>query len=284
MPSPFPGMDPFLEHPDLFPDLADSLIACMRESLNGGLPEPYLASIGSRIWAEASQRPIGPDVKVLRPEVPSPAQGTSPGGIAVAEVTATEPITVRAPQVEIREPFLEIYAGPGKARLITIIEVLSPTNKTPGAHGRELYLQKQREALVSQVNLVEIDLLRCGQHTTAVPREQVVARAGLFDYHVCVHAFEHLDDYVVYPVSLRLRLPVIAIPLLPGDTPCRVDLQALFDRCYETGRYTHQVDYTQPAPAPALRPDQADWLEHLLREKGVRRAAAAGTPPPTPSP
>ena len=41
MPSPFPGMDPFLEHPEVFPDLHDSLGATLRESLNARLPEPY---------------------------------------------------------------------------------------------------------------------------------------------------------------------------------------------------------------------------------------------------
>jgi hypothetical protein len=284
MPSPFPGMDPFLEHPELFPDLHDSLIAFLRDSLNEALPEPYYASIGSRVWVEASQRPIGPDVKVLRPEVPTPKRESSSPGVAVAEVVATEPITIRVAYEEIREPFLEIYASPRKARLITLIEVLSPTNKTAGSHGRGLYVQKQREALLGQVNLVEIDLLRCGEHTTAVPRDQVIARAGLFDYHVCVHSFEHLGDYVVYPVSLRLRLPVIAIPLLPGDAPSQVDLQALLGRCYETGRYSHQVDYNQPVPAPPLRPDQVAWVEELLCEKGIRPRPLTDTTPESQAP
>ncbi len=39
MPSPFPGMDPYLESPDWFPDLHDGLIFCLKESLQNLLPE-----------------------------------------------------------------------------------------------------------------------------------------------------------------------------------------------------------------------------------------------------
>src|SRR5205807_9431628 len=98
MPSLLPGMDPFLEDPAVFPDLHDSLIFCLRESLNAQLPDPYYAGIASRVWVQAGQRRIGPDVKVLRPEQTAtgglPATG---GGLAVAEAVRTEPIVVAVP-------------------------------------------------------------------------------------------------------------------------------------------------------------------------------------------
>src|SRR5436190_6925971 len=191
MPSPIPGMDPFLEDPAVFPDLHDNLIAELRNAINGQLPPPYYARSASRVWVEPSQRRVGPDVNVLRPERPGSGGAptlptTTATATAVSVAAARSPVVVRIPREEFREIYLDIYAKPGNERLVTTIEVLSPTNKTPGSDGRKLYLQKQREVLGSKVNLVEIDLLRGGQHTTLVRLEDALAKAGPFDYHVCV--------------------------------------------------------------------------------------------------
>jgi hypothetical protein len=270
MPSPIPGMDPFLEDPAVFPDLHDSLIFCLREALNARLPEPYYAGIGSRIWVQSSQQRIGPDVKVLHPQQTVhggiPAGG---GGVAVAEAVVAEPLVVHIPREEVRETFLEIYAEPGGTRLVTTVEVLSLSNKSPGAHGRDLYLQKQQELLNRRVHLVEIDLLRGGEHTTAVPLEEAVAKAGIFHYHVCIHRFDRPEDYFLYPIRLGRRLPAIAIPLLPGDDPVSVDLQAVLDRCYDTGRYRRRVRYGNSVLVPPLPAEQEEWLKRLLGEKGL---------------
>jgi hypothetical protein len=177
MPSPFPGMDPFLEHPAFFPGLHDSMITYLRESLQARLPEPYYAEIGDRVWVEMSSRNIGTDVKVLRNDEDGPhlansgafaADETEEGGVATA---VRRMVVVHVPHDEYREPFVQIFAKLEGERLVTSIEVLSLANKTPGAQGRDLYQRKQKEILNSQVHLVEIDLLRGGQHTTAVPYE-----------------------------------------------------------------------------------------------------------------
>jgi Protein of unknown function (DUF4058) len=157
MPSPIPGMDPYLEDPAIFPDLHDSLITELRNAINAELPPPYYASSASRVWVEPSQRHVGPDVDVLRPERAGGDAAVVPPGTAT---TARPPVLVRVPLDEIRETYLDIYANPGGERLVTTIEVLSLSNKTSAGDGRALYLQKQREVLRSQVNLVEIDLLR----------------------------------------------------------------------------------------------------------------------------
>jgi hypothetical protein len=265
-------MDPFLEDPAVFPDLHDNLIAELRNAINAQLPPPYCASSASRVWVEPAQRRVGPDVNVLRPERPGGVGAATP---PVGPAVARPPVVVRIPREEFREPYLDIYAKPGKERLVTTIEALSPTNKTGGGEGRPLYLQKQREVLSGQVNLVEIDLLRGGQHTTAVRLEDALAKAGPFDYHVCVRAFEEPDDFVIYPISLGERLPVVAIPLLPGDGSVPVDLQILLDRCYDTGLYPRRVPYGERTPVPPLRPEQQAWVEQLLREKGILPAAPA---------
>ena len=213
MPSPFPGMDPYLELPSLFPGLHDSMITYLREALQSRLPPPYYAEIGDRLWVEVSQRLIGPDVNILRPSsLPTQASSEreSNGGVAVAAAVATKPVVIRVPHDEYREPFLQILSRMDEERVVTTLEVLSPANKTAGSQGRELYLRKQREVLDSQTHLVEIDLLRTGEHTTAVPRDLAQKKAGPFEYHVCVHPFDKFEDYYVYAIRLPERLPEIA--------------------------------------------------------------------------
>ena len=265
MPSPFPGMDPFLEHPTFFPGLHDSMVTYLREAIQHDLPAPYFAEISDRLWVEVSDRYIEPDVNVLRDDR-APPESDDGGGVAVLTQTATrtKPVVIHVPHDEHREPFLEIYVAGPEERLVTTIEVLSLTNKTPGAHGRELYLRKQREVLDGPVNLVEIDLLRGGEHSTAVPLKRLKRKVREFDYHVCVHRFDNLEDYFVYPLLLAERLPEIDIPLLPGDPSVAVDLQAVFDRCYDTGPYRRRVRYPELTPVPPLNSAQRDWVKQRL--------------------
>jgi hypothetical protein len=169
------------------------------------------------------------------------------------------------PHDERRETLVEVYTGRGpERRLVTTIEVLSHTNKRPGEHGRDLYLRKQREVLESKVHLVEIDLLRSGEHTTAVPLKRLRRKVASFDYHVCVHRFDNLEDYFVYPIQLEQPLPEIAIPLLPGDADVKLDLQAVFARTYDAGPYAREIRYGEDQPVPPLKAEQQTWTERLL--------------------
>ena len=134
MPSPFPGMDPYLEHPDHFPQLHDQLITHSAEELQRALPEPYFAKTGRRAWIEYGQRYIEPDVSVHRPESRRP--GNAKSGSAVLEQEVSQPVIVafnEFPDDEYQEPFIEIYTGRGEdKRLVTSIEILSPANKSVG--------------------------------------------------------------------------------------------------------------------------------------------------------
>ena len=137
----------------------------------------------------------------------------------------------QSPEEERTEPYLEIYARrEGEDRLVTSIEVLSLTNKTLGSEGRQKYLEKQQEILSGQVNLVEIDLLRGGAHSSAVPLWLAREKAGPFDYHVSVRRFDRPGEFLVYPIPLQRRLPTIRIPLLPGDPSIPISLQTVFQR------------------------------------------------------
>jgi hypothetical protein len=269
MPSPFPGMDPYLERPVFFGGLHTAMISYLREALQAVLPEPYYAESGERAWFEID-RHVEPDVNVLRAELPTPRER---GGVLVAEAALTAPVVVRVLHEPFRELYLDVWTRLGdEERLVTTIEILSPTNKTPGEHGRNLYLRKQQAILSSKTHLVEIDLLRGGHHSTSVPWKHLEKKGLNFDYHVCVKHFDNLEDYYVYPIYLAERLPTVAIPLLPDDGVVAVDLQTAFDRSYDTGPYRRRVRYTEPVPPPALVADKAAWVEQVLCEKGFRGA------------
>ncbi len=271
MPSPFPGMDPFLEHPAIFPGLHNRMVATLSEHLQASLPAPYFAEIGERVWVEVSHRYIEPDVNVLRGRPAAVRREETPAGAgaAVASAARSRPVVVTVPHDERRETLVEIRARIDEdERLVTAIELLSLSDKTPGERGRDLYLRKQRGLLHSRTHLVEIDLLRAGEHTTAVPRDLVEARAGDFDYHVSIHRFDRFEDFLVYPIQLDERLPEMAIPLLPGDPDVTVDLQAVFDRSYDTGPYRRRVRYAESTPVPPLRGERAEWAAQVLEGIG----------------
>jgi hypothetical protein len=264
-------MDPFLEHPHFFPGLHSRFITRIGDSLTERLPEPYYADITDRVWVEASRRYIEPDVNVLREN--GAEQEESAGGVAIGSRLGTRFVTVHVPHDERRETLVEIYSKQEGELLVTTIELLSLANKTEGEHGRELYLRKQREVLDSKVNLVEIDLLRGGLHTTAVPLQEARARAGTFDYHVCIHCADDLEDFFVCPIQLQERLPEIKIPLLPADDPVPLDLQAIFEECYDRGPYRRRVRYSTGEIIPPLQGDQAEWARQVLRDKGLGTAS-----------
>jgi Protein of unknown function (DUF4058) len=266
MPSPFPGMDPYLESPDWFPDLHGTLIVMMKGMLQQALPETYYAQANQRVWLEYSQRYVEPDVEVFGPKTERRPQDR--GGLAVATYQQRPPLVVSVEMVEhgpFRESFLEIRQRREKeVRLVASIEILSPSNKTIGNPGREKFLQKQREILESETHLIEIDLLRGGSHAIAVPREVVEQQASTFDYLVSIHRFDRPKEFLIHPFALSERLPEIAIPLLPGDGDVMVNLQALFDQSYDFGPYHREVAYGRDPIVPSLKPEQVEWVKALL--------------------
>lgn len=264
MPSPFPGMDPFLESPVCFGTLHAGLIYNIQAQLKRTLPPGYYAASSDRLWVEVSERPIEPDVNVLRTDDARPTAERAGGASAVAE-----PVVVTVPHDEHREAYVDIITrGPDGEIIVATIEVLSPSNKERRSEGRRLYLKKQREILGSDTHLIEIDLLRCGEHTTAVPRTRAERKAGRLLYHVCVHRSDDLEDYFVYPVGLRDKLPRFAVPLLDDDGPAVIDLQAAFDRTYDDGPFDQRVDYRGPVPEPPLPPEDAAWVDESLKAAG----------------
>ncbi len=266
MPSPFPGMDPWLEAPGLFPDLHNTMIGYIREIIAKGFPRPYYTAIATRVYVEHSDRQIEPDVDVLIRKKRSRLESAQEGGGLVAK---PKPLVFRTPSDPIREWTIEIRHPDSGDRLVTSVEVLSLSNKSRGSEGRKQFLKKQKELLAGRVNIVEIDLLRSGAATTLAPHARVRRRAGPFDYHVSVRRYYRSLSTEVYPIPMAERLPSIAIPLLKGDADLTNDLQASFDRSYEVASFDTRADYDKPA-RPPLTPEQQAWAEGILKSKGVR--------------
>jgi hypothetical protein len=259
-------MDPWLESPAIFPDLHNTLITYLGDALNAVLPEPYFARSATRVWVEQGH-PREPDVSLLDPSM----RPVRPSAVDLAAaMTAAGLIAVDAPAVvpePFEEPFLEVRST-SDDRLVTAIEVSSIANKSPGDKGREAYRQKQAEYLTEGVGLVEIDLLRGGEHTTAVPRGRLRSRAGFFAYHVCVSGAVLGRQHFIAPIRLADRLPPISVPLDRDMEPVKVELQPLLNQCYDNRRYARQVRYTQP-PDPPLTDEQRLWAAGILRQKGL---------------
>jgi hypothetical protein len=253
-------MDPWLEGEGFFRDLHLSLIYLLREALNASLPRGYVAKGAELVWVDDEQR-REPDVSTFGPDNPPGGNG----GVATLPGLFAAGIDLTADPTE--QPYLEILSPNGK-RLVTAVEILSRSNKRPGGNGRTTYREKQDEFRLAGVNLVEIDLLRAGQHTTAVPPDRLLRIAGPFDYHVSVRVAGSPARFHAAPIKLADRLPAIGIPLDPGVPPVTVDLQPLLDRAYDTGRCADEIKYDLP-PDPPLTPEQRAWADAVLREKGV---------------
>ncbi len=278
MPLPFPGMDPYLESPRFFPDLHAGLIFAMKDDLQGRLSEAYYAQCGQRVWLEVSERYVEPDVNVMRERRALPHYGQ--GGVALAEPeveterAAGEPVLIIVEHVrndDHLESYLEIHGRwSGQDRLVATIEVVSPSNKAPGEEGYDMYRAKQREFLAGQAHLIEIDLLRAGTHVTAVSKDIAKEKAGPFDYHISVHRFDRPNEFLVYPIQLQRRLPVITVPLLPEDPPVQLDLQVAFNRAYDAGPYRKTIWYGKDPIDPPLQPEQATWAASRVNSLTAR--------------
>ena len=246
----FPGMDPYLETPRLWSGVHGRMIVYIADALTPRLRPRYVAAIEERVYEGFRAYTValdeGPEQKFR------------------SDVLMWQ--TIRAPIEPVHEGYVAILDLHMGQRVVTVIEVLSPTNKYAGP-GRESYRAKQREVLAGDVNLVEIDLLRLGPHVLAVP-ELAARERGTYDYLTCINRAEGLRDaYELYPRRLRERLPRIRIPLADGDPDVALDVQAVLAQTYDAGSYRDRIDYNHPCEPP-LNPDDRAWAESLLSGDG----------------
>lgn len=264
MPSPFPGMDPFLEHPGLWPDAHHRIISVAGEMLGGQLRPKYYVRIEERVYISDENDPgrtvLVPDLRIA----------TRPGGEGIAFSPAGGALEVAEPIVvttlieeDIHEPRLEVIDREQRS-VVTVIEVISPTNKVAGSRGRASFEQKRREVMRSPSHWVEIDLLRGGDPLRT--REAIPP----CEYLVHVSRQDRRPRGRVWPIRLSQRLPRVDIPLRSEDPDASLDLQAVLDTVYDRASYDLSIDYTAD-PVPPLKREWADWAHRLLCEKGLRQ-------------
>jgi hypothetical protein len=258
MPSPFPGMDPYLEDPELFPSLHQRLAVEIADRLNPQLGTKYFADVNVRTVLEevtiALPKTTYRDVSIYKQE-----DLELTGGMMVAiapapiERVASVPIETKLFNVEVRVT--------ETGELVTSIEILSPYNKRRG-EGLDEYRQKRKRLLLSNVHLVEIDLLRGGQR----PGGEVSEPPLDAEYILLVNRSRNHTARIseIWPVELNQPLPILPIPLLPPDPDIALDLNTALRDIYTRARYEARINYQAPVPSPPLRPAMRDWVEQSL--------------------
>ena len=260
MPSPFPGMDPYLENPELWREVHHRLMNGIADEIGPSLRPKYRVAIEKRTYlsdGDESLEVVIPDVSVISPS--STSQGT-PSTLTLA--AQSESVTVTLPRLEeIRESYLEIREL-STGHVVTAIELLSPTNKR-GGEGRKAYEKKRRAVLSRLTHLVEIDLLRSGK---PMP---ILGSIPTSDYRILVSRSERRPKAELYPFSVRQEIPKFAIPLESADAEPLLDLQSLLARAYYRASFDMAIDYTKD-PVPLLKAKDREWADALLRESGFR--------------
>ena len=252
MPSPFPGMNPYLEQEDVWHDFHERFMPFVAERISAQVDPRYIVKIDEHIFihefSDEQRRFLGrADISVGR--------GLSNAGHRSAAGVLNAPAEGYLPDVDIeRLAFLEIRDRRNR-QLVTLIELLSPANKRPGGD-RDQYLAKRQEVLASSAHLVEIDLLRGGQRP---PLEELPS----CDYCVLVSRCEKRPRVGLWPLRLRDRLPVIPIPLREPDPDAQLDIQEVLHDIYDRAHYeTYLYD---GSPVPPLSPEDETWAGQFRR-------------------
>jgi hypothetical protein len=257
VPSPFPGMGPYLEHPTLWPGVHNGLIAALQLFLAPQLRPHYYVAMEERLYiTEPDQRAfVGrPDLAVVaHPEAETVLQ-PAPSASLVLTVQVPLPDEVRETYLEVRET--------GTDDVVTVLEILSPTNKRLG-RGRRLYEDKRMEVLASRTHLVEIDLVRAGE---PMP---ITGHGSASEYRILVSRGDCRPNANLYPFGLRQPIPPFLLPLKPGDQEPTVNLGEILHDLYDRASYDLRLNYKSD-PDPPLASAEAVWADDWLRQKGLR--------------
>jgi hypothetical protein len=270
----FPGMDPWLEHPTLWPDVHSRLITSIADELAPRLAPRYFVGVGSRTTLLTEMdvdRVYQPDVTIHSTERRGQPQGPDVALLELPEVKSMNVVVPGAEEVE--ETFLTIQELP-RRKLVTVVEVLSPTNKKT-AEGRQDYLTKRNDLIRSRVSLVEIDLLRGGE---PMPLEAPPPRT---DYRILICRAGRRKSAELYAFPWVTPIPSIPIPVLPGDAEPTLDLNAVLHALIDRARYELVVDYQQP-PQPPLHPEDHAWATAIIAQttnQTPQKGPPEGTPP-----
>jgi hypothetical protein len=258
MPSPFPGMDPYLEgsewssvHVALSAEIARQLAPKVRPKYIVRTARRFVTEMPEDIAVTAGD--LYPDVSVAE-AASLQEMGANPVAIAPAPLHMATVMPGQVPHVSIE------IRDVAQRQLVTAIELLSPTNKR--GEGYQEYLDRRRRLLYSTAHLIEIDLLRRGHR---VPMQQPLPPAP---YFIFLSRAERRPIVEVWPMQFNMRLPVIPVPLLAEDPDVALDIQLALDTVYDAFNYDLSLDYTRPAEIPLVG-QAAAWAAAQLRQSGI---------------
>ncbi|MEG4145675.1 DUF4058 family protein [Microcoleus sp. Pol12B5] len=262
MSNPFPGMNPYVEHPELWPQVHHLLISSIFESLVPQLLPKYIVDIEKIVYELSGENSllVGiPDVTVQH----SPSQTNPTSSNVAVAAPPVKALKVRLPvPVEFREAYLEVR-DTATREVVTVIEVLSPANNRP-RKGREIYDEAKREKVFgSRTHMIEIDLLRSYQPMLVFENDIEAS------YRILASRGNQRPLADLYLFNLPDMIPQFPLPLRAGDAEPMVDLQALLNGVYDRAAYDFRIDYTA-APVPALSESDAAWADALLGERGLK--------------
>ncbi|MEL7051788.1 MAG: DUF4058 family protein [Cyanobacteria bacterium J06588_5] len=161
---------------------------------------------------------------------------------------------------EVREPYLEVKDAETQ-KVITTVEVLSPTNKR--GDGRKKYLEKREKILKTQTNLIEIDLLIQGE---PLPLSESAVDSH---YRILVSRAAQRPVADLYAFNLPESIPAFPLPLTKEDLEPAIALQPLLGEVYQKSGYDYFIDYQQDIALP-LSAQEMDWIDAILKEKKIR--------------
>jgi hypothetical protein len=281
MPSPFPGMDPYLEHPAGWQGFHTEFAAALQRYLAPRLRPRYYVALEERVYLAEAQDPVGAPDATIHPERECPrlpqGNGHAPrvqGGHVQDHGSGRVLLATLPVPEEVSERYLEVRQAETDA-VVTVVEFLSPSNKSAGP-GRAKYLEKRMAVLGTRTNLVEIDLLRAGEPMPATLVDvdglgDFRSREAARDYRILVARGRSRPYADVYTFTVRQPLPEIAVPLGADDGDVLVDLQDVFTGLYDTLAYDVRLrPRYRSEPVPPLKPADAAWADRLLREAGLR--------------
>lgn len=273
MTTPFPGMDPYLERPNLWHGLHNRLIAEIANVLGPLLRPRYFVAVEERSYLENSASidfQTVPDVGVVGP------YSSRPVTVVAWPTRVAEPQIVELPMPQqIRETYLSIQEVGSSdlatemwlngeddgLKVVTILEILSPWNKA-SREGRAQYMRKRDEVINSYTNLVEIDLLRAGQRF-------VQTRADNYHYTILVSPAAMRPRAHFYPFTMRQAIPAFHLPLQQDDEWPLLDVNQILHDLYDRAGYDLRINY-RAEPVPPVAEDDATWLDGLLHQAKLR--------------
>ena len=262
---PFPGMDPFIET-DNWQHFHMGMTMEFARQIGPQLPAYYRVSAELLVREDGGRDASEPDERrAFKPDVAVHAAGGRGAVVAATPTvdTLTEPTREIVADWAPKQRELRIRDTRDN-RLVTAIEVLSPSNKR--GDGWLRHRRKVEAYKADGVNALDVDLLRGGNYSLGVggldwytPEEDGHREA------YCVALYLPEDRIRVWDIGLLDALPRVPVPLRYPDAPVVLDLQRAFTDLYTYSTYPKRsLDRLDAVRPPLTEGERAALAKYLV--------------------